>query len=138
MGVDTSILGRLLQSNPSIDWRAVDLDSEELRRRVVPDPLAMADALSLLAAYQRLVRILPAGEDDRALALLESGIHSAIQIASIPPGQFERRWDTLFPGEVEIGLSVYRSARRRRAVLLHRRMNDVQQNEPHYRASRFK
>ena len=136
--MDTSTLRRLLQSEPSIDWRAVDLNGEELRRRVVPEPLAAADTLSLLAAYQRLVRILPVGEEGRALTLLENGIHSAIQVASIPRGQFERRWDMLFPGEVEVGLAVYRSAQRRRAVLLHHRMNDLQQNEPHYRASRFK
>jgi len=136
--IDSSILRRLLGSNPAIDWRTVDLDSEELRRRVASDPLAVADVLSLLAAYQRLLRILPVGEDQRALPLLENGIHSAIQIASIPPRQFERRWHALFPGEAEIGLAVYRSAQRRRSVLLHHRMNELQQNEPHYRASRFK
>lgn len=136
--IDTAILRRLLRSNPSIEWREVALDSEELRCRVGSDSLVAADVLALLAAYQRLVRILPDGEDERALSLLERGIHSAIQIASIPQRQFERRWDSIFPGEAEIGLAVYRSARRRRAVLLHRRMNDLQQNEPHYRASRIK
>lgn len=140
MGVetDTSTLRRLLRSNPSIDWRNVDFDSKELHRRVVPEPLALADALSLLASYQRLLRILPVGEDERALPLLERGIHSAIQIASIPQRQFERCWDAIFPGEAELGVTVYRAARRRRAVLLHHRMNELQQNEPHYRAARFK
>lgn len=135
---DTSMLWRLLRSNPEIDWRAADLGSEELRCRVAPDPVTAADVLALLAAYQRLLRILPSGEEERALPLIQSGIHSAIQIASIPQRQFERRWDAIFPGETEIGLAVYRAARRRRSVLLHHRMNELQENEPHYRASRFK
>src|SRR3954462_9368755 len=61
MEADTSILRHLLRATPSLDWRAVDLDSEELHRCIVPDPLALAGTLSLLAAYQRLVRILPVG-----------------------------------------------------------------------------
>src|SRR5262245_49892880 len=96
---DISTLRQLIRSNPAMDWRAVDLNSEQLRRLVVPAPIRLSEAQSLLAAYQRLVRILPAGEEERALPLLESGVHSAIQVASIPPQQFARRWNELFPNE---------------------------------------
>ena len=93
---------------------------------------------SLLKAYQRLVRILPIGEERRALALLESGLHSAIQIASLSRDEFARRWEALFPGEGSLGLAVHDAAIRRRGELVLHHIDRVQHNEPHYRAARFK
>lgn len=130
-------LQRLIDANASVDWRAIALDrvgQGALDWREL-DPEAM---MPLLKAYQRLVRILPPGEERCAMPLLESGLHSAIQIAGIPRDEFARRWAALFPGEDALGLAVHRAALSRRSELLLHHINEVQRNEPHYRAARFK
>lgn len=131
-------LQRLIEANRTVGWRTIALDGPgtlgALDWREL-DPKAMEP---LLKAYQRLVRILPPGEERRALPLLEIGLHSAIQIADIPRDEFARRWGALFPGEGALGLAVHRAALRRRSELLLHHINDVQRNEPHYRAARFK
>ena len=131
-------LPALLAANPSVDWRAIRLGSDQARSGIDCNGMAHDAAVPLLMAYQRLVCILPPTEDHRAIPLLESGLHSAIQIASLPQHQFERHWASLFPGEEALGLRVYRAALSRRSALLHRHMNELQRNEPHYRAARFK
>lgn len=127
----------LIEANQSVDWRAIALDEARLDalewRELEPEAVT-----PLLKAYQRLVRILPVSEERRALPLLESGLHSAIQIADLPQDEFRRRWAALFPGEDALGLAVYRAALRRRGDVLLHHINNVQSNEPHYRAARFK
>lgn len=132
---DTEIL---LAANPTIDWRLAPLDGERALGLLDLCGISPAVALSLLQAYQRLVRVLPVGEERRALPLLQRGLHSAIQIASVPRHRFERLWAELFPGEELLAAAVHRAAQGRRSLLLHRHMNDLQANEPHYRAARFK
>ncbi len=131
-------LQRLLEANPSVDWRGMSLEGpgalDALEWREL-DPAVLAP---LLKAYQRLVRVLPVSEERRALPLLESGLHSAIQIASLSRDEFARRWSALFPGEDALGLAVHRAALSRRSELLLHHMNEVQRNEPHYRAARFR
>lgn len=131
-------LSALLSANASVDWRAVDLDHTETQRALDLSGLAPDTAVALLKAYQRILRILPASEDRRALPLLASGLHSAIQIASTPEHQFARHWAALFPGEETLGVNVYRAALQRRSELLHRHIDQIQRNEPHYQAARFK
>jgi hypothetical protein len=81
-----SDLREVLDVNRSIDWRTVVLDGGGTA--AIP---GLAHALvDSLKAYQRILRILPPGEDHRAIPLLESGLHSAIQIAGMPQPQFER------------------------------------------------
>jgi hypothetical protein len=130
-------LRRLIEASPAVDWRAVALD------RAVLDALDWRELdpaviVPLLKAYQRLLRILPPGEDHRALLLLDSGLHSAIQIADLARDELLRRWGALFPGEQALGLAVHRAAIARRGELLLHHINEVQRNEPHYRAARFK
>src|SRR5678815_5697765 len=125
-------LQRLIVANPSVDWRAIALGALDWCEQ---EPAVM---LPLLKAYQRLLYILPASEDRRALPLLESGLHSAIQIADIPEDEFARRWAALFPEDVALGEAVHRSALGRRSTLLLHHIHNVQSNEPHYRIARFK
>jgi hypothetical protein len=131
-------LRTLLAANLSTDWREVAIDDAAERGLLQHCGLPSTTTLALLKAYQRVIRILPKGEEHRALPLLESGLHSAIQIASIPKHAFERHWASLFPGEEALGLTVYRAALSRRSQLLHRHLHEIQRNEPHYRAARFK
>jgi hypothetical protein len=128
----------LIDTNPSVDWRMIALDDQLALAAFDWRELEPEAMTPLLKAYQRLVRILPPGEERRALPLLESGLHSAIQIADIPQDEFARRWGALFPGEDALRLAVHCAALRRRGDLLLHHINNVQSNEPHYRAARFK
>jgi hypothetical protein len=128
----------LFDVNASIDWRVVALGDPGALDALAWCDLEPKTMTPLLKAYQRLVRILPVSEEHRALPLLESGVHSAIQIASLPQDEFLRRWAALFPGEEALGRSIHRAALRRRGDLLLHHINEVQNNEPHYRAARFK
>jgi hypothetical protein len=136
--IDCTELRALLAANPATDFRLAVLDDEATRRALDFGGFSPDVALPLLEAYQRLLRVLPSGEEQRALPLLEIGLHSAIQIAGIPRHEFERRWAELFPGEEALAVTVHRTAQSRRGVLLHRHMNVIQHNEPHYRTARFK
>lgn len=134
---DLAGLHQLIVINPSVDWRTVALDEAGLAALDWRE-LEREALVPLVKAYQRLVRILPPGEERRALPLLESGLHSAIQIADISRDEFARRWAALFPGDDALGLAVHRAALSRRSDLLLHHIHDVQRNEPHYRAARFK
>lgn len=131
-------LDHLIEMNPLINWCAIVLDDPDTRAAIHWCELDPETMVPLVKAYQRLVRILPAGEEPRALPLLQSGLHSAIQIAGIPRDEFLRRWGALFPGEDALGLAVHRAALGRRSELVLHRIHEVQRNEPHYRAARFK
>lgn len=131
-------LQHLIEANPTVDWRAIALDDPRALDALEWRGLERAAMLPLLQAYQRLVRVLPAGEERRAWPLLESGLHSAIQIAGLPRDEFIRRWSALFPGEEALGLAVHGAALSRRSELLPRYIDNIQRNEPHYRAARFR
>lgn len=135
-----SKLSGILGSNVLIDWRSFSFDDSTLSRDLVWQDLEVdrEAVVPLLKAYQRVLRILPGGEEHRALPLLESGLHSAVQIADLARDEFLRRWGALFPGEDDLGLAVHRAAISRRGELLLHHINEVQRNEPHYRAARFK
>jgi len=133
-----SALQRLLEANPSVDWPTIDLEALGALDALAWLELEPETFMPLLKAYQRLARVLPVSEEGRAIPLLESGLHSAIQIANIPKDEFTRRWAALFPGEAPLGEVVHRSAIARRSTLLLHHVNNVQSNEPHYRAARFK
>lgn len=143
LGVSPAVLVGLrtfLDSNPKVDWRAAVLDDPRVLDGLEWGPAgSRRDELPpLLRAYQRLVRVLPAGEERRALLLLEAGLHSAIQIAGLARDEFLRRWGALFPGEEALGDAVHQSALRRRSTLLLHHISNLQRNEPHYRAARFR
>jgi hypothetical protein len=128
----------LLEANPSVDWRLLELDDLGVMEALEWRELEATTMTPLLKAYQRLVRLLPAAEEHRALPLLASGLHSAIQIADISRDEFARHWASLFPDDAALGEIVHRNAIARRSTLLLHHINNVQHNEPHYRAARFK
>lgn len=130
-------LRMVIEANQLVEWRAVALDNAGLAALDWGE-LEPAAMVPLLKAYQRVLRILPPDEEHRALPLLDSGLHSAVQIADLARDEFLRRWGVLFPGEDALGLAVHRAALSRRSELLLHHVNEVQRNEPHYRAARFK
>jgi hypothetical protein len=131
-------LKAIIDGNLLIDWRLAPLNDPGFLATIELHSVAQSRALPLLEAYQRILRVLPAGEETRAKGLLDAGLHSAIQIAGMPQQHFERRWAALFPGEEALGVRVYRAALARRSELVHRHVDEIQRNEPHYRAARFK
>jgi hypothetical protein len=135
-----SNLQRLLDANPSVDWRAFSFEDSGLVAGLSWHDLAphRDDLIPVLKAYQRLLYILPTSEDRRAPPLLGVGLHSAIQIASMPQDQFAQTWAALFPSETALGEAVHRSAVIRRSNLLLHHVSAVQSSEPHYRATRFR
>jgi len=135
-----SALMRVLDANKQVEWRTISFDDPTLLASLSWQAVEAERAalVPLLRAYQRVLRVLPAGEEHRALPMLEAGLHSAIQIADLARDEFLRRWGALFPGEDALGLVVHRAALGRRGELLLHHINEVQRNEPHYRAARFK
>lgn len=86
---------------------------------------------------QRILHILPPGEEARAEALVERGLHSAVQIANLPKPRFLAEWETIFPGESALGEIVYQKAVARKAFVALHYVRKVQDSEPHYKAARF-
>jgi hypothetical protein len=133
-------LQHVLEANASIDWRTFSFDTPDLPRALQWRGYEgqRDELVPLLKAYQRLLRILPEREEHRALPLLRTGLHSALQIAGLPRDEFARRWAELFPGEVELGNTVHQNALGRRSYVLLQHIQSVQSSEPHYRATRFR
>src|SRR5262249_19108853 len=94
-----------LDANSAADWRAFSfMEPAQLQTLKLPEAEDEREQLiPFLKAYQRLLFILPVGEESRALPLLGAGLHSAIQIAGIPKPDFLARWTALFPGEEALG-----------------------------------
>lgn len=101
------------------------------------DKLLSSDQSHTAQAYQRLLRILPPGEESRTSSMLEIGLHSAVQIAGMAKPAFLKQWTMLYAGEEELGEIIYQNAVARRADVVLHHIRAVQDNEPHYRAARF-
>jgi hypothetical protein len=142
-GVTNEALSKLqyiIEVNKSVDWRTFSFGSpSQLQSICWQEHEGEREALlPLLKAYQRLLHILPVGQEHRSLPLLLSGLHSAIQIASMPKADFIRQWASLFPAQAALGEAVYQNASSRRSYLLLQHIQSVQSSEPHYRAARFR
>jgi hypothetical protein len=133
-------LQHIIEANTSLDWRAFSFEDPSLLGSLQwrGHEGQQDELVSLLKAYQRLLRILPEREEHRALPLLRTGLHSAIQIAGLPREEFVRRWAELFPGEVALGETVHQNAIGRRSYVLLQHIKSVQGSEPHYRSARFR
>lgn len=129
----------------SIDWRSFSFaDGSAFAGHAALQGLQNAEAapelelLAALKAYQRLLRVLPAGAEAYALPLLAAGVHSAIQIAELPRAKFAQRWAELFPDQAELGERVYRQAVTRRIHLALHHVQKAELHQPHYNAARFR
>lgn len=130
-------LEEFLRANEALDCRAAPLtDPAFLQTLRWPGPTA--ELVPLVKAYQRLVFVLPEGEERRALRMIERGLLSASQLASEPRAKLAALWEELFPGEAELGEQVRRAAVARKAQIALEHVKSVQSNEPHYRAARFR
>jgi hypothetical protein len=131
-------LKALVAANPEIDWRLVSFADSTLLDRLKLHGDAGETLIPLLKAYQRLLRVLPLGEERCALPLLQAGFHSALTIAAVAPLEFSRRWNELFPNEPDLGRHVHHNAVARRSHIALKHIDILQSNERHYRAARFR
>ncbi len=111
------------KSVDSYNWSGLQDDKEAIIRQ--------------LKAYQRMLRVLPKDEQSLAKALVKSGIHSSLQIASTPKNKFIQDNIKLFKNNRELAEQVHtRAISIRKAVSL-QYMNRTQQLEPHARAAKI-
>ena len=94
--------------------------------------------ISLLKIYQRLLRILPAGNRALLESLIAAGLHSAIQIASMPKSKFVQEYGELFGNDHELIENTYQKAVAIRSQLLLKHISKIQIAEPHTSESRLK
>ena len=96
------------------------------------------DILKQLKAYQRLLRIMPEGTAHKIImSLLQKGIHSAVQIASIPKQQFIATYLPVFGKDKKSIEAFYAHAMAVRSRILIQYMNTLQNNEPHITSTKF-
>ena len=91
-----------------------------------------------LKVYQRLLRILPTNDQDLIYSLINAGIHSAIQIASIPKSKFIREYGSLFNKDSELIEKFYQKAVAIRSQILIKHIANIQKAEPYASSSKLK
>jgi hypothetical protein len=131
-----AVLEDFLRANPH-DWRACSLVDPAFLQGL-QWPASREELLPLLKAYQRLLGVLPPGEERRAMPLLGLGIHSALQIAGMAQAEFSSLWEAIFPGEAGLGEQVRKNAAIRRSQIALEHIKSIQSSEPHYLAARFR
>lgn len=99
----------------SLDWKGVAKNKTEVCQQ--------------LKAYQRLSLLLSKNSLPILTALLEEGIHSAVQIASISKSQFTSKYAHCFGDESELIEPFYAKALAVRSNLLLKYMNNMQNKE---------
>lgn len=135
-----SKLQYLIVANGSVDWRSFSFGDPDLLQKLRwPEHAGEREhMLPWLMAYQRMLRILPPGEERRALPLLTAGFHSALQIAGLPRAEFARRWAELFPDEPVLGEIVQRTAISRRGQVFVEHIKAIRSSEPRPGAARIR
>ena len=130
-----SVLKQWLADHSDYDWLQMNWQDETVLKPLLGEE--SATLLPLLKAYQRLLRIIPTGYENLALPLLASGLHSAVQIASLASQQFLELTRDLVPEQPEVMEAIYRYAQLKRSQLVVQYMNILQNQEPHVRAARI-
>ncbi|MEM9003399.1 MAG: hypothetical protein AAGE59_07735 [Cyanobacteria bacterium P01_F01_bin.86] len=134
---DLRKLNNFLKKNKTVDFRVADLlHSPNLDTYKWPgSEAAREELLHQLKAYQRMLRVVPEGQEELAKKLLKSGIHSSLQIASTPKKVFIQTHLKLFDNDRALAEQIYlRALVLRKAVTL-QYIARVQQTESHVRAS---
>ncbi|NJR38061.1 MAG: hypothetical protein HC781_03425 [Leptolyngbyaceae cyanobacterium CSU_1_4] len=139
ISIDLGKLNAFLSKNKEIDFRTADL----LHAPNI-DQLEWAgfehekeSLINQLKAYQRVLRVVPPDREDLAKKLLQNGIQSSLQIASIPRKAFIQSNLSLFDQDGAIAEQIYlRALALRKAVAL-QYIAAVQQSEPHIHTTNF-
>lgn len=108
----------------SLNWKGFSRKKEQL--------------IVLLKMYQRLQRVLPANDRTLVESLMQKGIHSAIQIASIPKSKFEMEYGSLFNNNSELIERTHQKAVAIRSQILIKHIAAIQKVEPYASQSKLK
>lgn len=138
---DLRKLSAFLRKHKATDFRVADLlNPASLEKFKWPaDTSDKQDLLDQLKAYQRLLRLLPAGKgvdsSDYAKELLKEGFHSALQITDMGRLTFVSKVTSLFDGDVSQAESVFKRALACRKLVAIKYLKRRQQLESHSRAA---
>ena len=137
--LDKKAVAAFLKANPALNLQKFNFLNPAAVAALQWEEGNEAILLPQLKALQRLVRL--TGNVDSAEALYNQGLHSALQIASMPAHKFVDQYKTAF---VSNGLSAEAQAQQAHQKALARKSQAVlsytaikQQTAPYYRASRF-
>ncbi len=108
----------------SMNWKGFSKNKEQLTAQ--------------LKVYQRLLRVLPVDDRNLMEAMIKVGLHSAIQIASIPKSKFIAEYSALFNDDHELIETTYQKAQAIRSQLLIKHISALQKAEPHTAESKLK
>ncbi|MEZ4851157.1 MAG: hypothetical protein R3B93_21595 [Bacteroidia bacterium] len=113
-----------ISANSQVDWKRLNSYKDEILNQLKP--------------YQRLLKIMPEGTThDIIISLLEEGIHSAAQIASIPSHLFISQYLPLFGNDKDYIENFYKNCQAIRSRLLVQFMNKLQNNELHINSTKL-
>ncbi|MCV2883324.1 hypothetical protein OE749_01265 [Aestuariibacter sp. AA17] len=136
MGIEENInvagLESIIESNPSVDWSTIDLGKKSTRELVDFGEIDSNEAIKLVKAYQRIVRML--GEEDLEVAksLLLVNVHSSIQVAAMSKDVFLEKCKSAFKNKDDgYALKVFKKAKAIRSQILLNYINSIQKNELH-------
>lgn len=133
-------LKKVIKKNPEYDFAASEMKSKKVLDEVKWKSKTKSgdDMLVVMRAYQRVARIVPKEKPDVAVALLEKGIHSALQVAAVPEHKFIKEHQDLFKTKEDekVAKEIHKRALIKRSQLVVQYMNWKQSNEPHVKAAR--
>lgn len=130
-GQQLEALKRWLTEHPDYDGLYVNWQDPTIITQLLGQ--GSQTLLPLLKAHQRLIRIIPKEHHDIAFYLLERGLHSAVQIASLSKQHFL----ALTQVQPEVMTTIYTQAQIKRSQIVIQYMNQLQNNEPHVKAARI-
>ena len=136
---NTELLKQFLDQNRGVDFQFFDLRDEVSINGLNFENLTdqKTELISLLKGFQRLIRIIPEKNRDAALLLMKQGVHSALQIAAMTRRDFLGKYAGLFNDNEVLADAIYKSALKKRSMILVQYMNILQNGEPHISAARF-
>lgn len=137
--MNTGLLKQFLDQNRNVDFQFFNLQDEESINWLSFENLEeqKTELISLLKAFQRLIRIIPERNRDAALSLMNEGVHSTLQIAAMTRKAFMGRFANLFNDNGALADAIYKNALKKRSMILIQYMNILQNKEPHISAARF-
>ncbi len=129
-------LKKFLAQNAEVNWIQVSLQSPEAAAKLNWKGLTRyrKDLFAQALIYQRLSKLIPQAESTVLVALMEAGLHSALQAAALSPQQFVQTYGAILGTELQ-PLEVHQRALAIRSRLLVQYLDAKQNREPHLRQS---
>lgn len=128
-----------IKQNPTANFKLYNLNDQVAAAELnwsgfeeVKEPV-----ISILMAYQRMLRIMPENKGGYAFTFLKNRVHSSMQIASMSMKQFMSAASDIIPDDMAAAEEIYNRAMNRRSTILVQYMDILQNSEPHISAARF-